>query len=130
MKLYKIIVLHAAPKDTHEAVECFAIAENDKIVYRNIDKIFNCDCWETREEEETVYTIYDDDYNDIGQETERERRMRLRGEINDEEAEFCDAYYGITLYGWDEGKEISDEQIETLLALGVAVDWRKEIPAV
>lgn len=50
--------------------------------------------------------------------------LRLRGEFNDDDADYGDAYYGITHYGWEEGKDITPDEAETLLRLELAVDWR------
>jgi len=123
MKLFKISVKHAAPKDSHTSVECFAIAEDEATVYECVDAA-TYQRWSEAEAEGETHAIYDEDWNEIGRETERERRMRLRGDIDDDE-DWSDAYYGLTWYGWDEGQEIDEAQANVLLALGVAEDWRK-----
>lgn len=46
--------------------------------------------------------------------TFKQKIMRLRGEANDSTADCDGAYYGVALYGWDEGKNISDSEIELL----------------
>lgn len=37
--LYKIKVLHGAPKDSHTSIETYLIAESDNEVYEFIDEI-------------------------------------------------------------------------------------------
>ena len=105
MNLYKIIVKHCAPKDCHDSIACLLLAKDDEAVYEWLkkgnselddDSIFVS--YEYREEE--TFTLYDKDYNKIGIETFKNRMIRLKGLINDEEEEYEDLYYGLTLYGW------------------------------
>ena len=106
MKLYKILIEHCAPRDRIVAVAGYLYAENDRDVYFYVDKHLNYDAWEDRHDEaienEEPFYIYDDDYNEIGAETYRERLIRLRGSMNDENSSYDDAYYGVTHYGWEE----------------------------
>ena len=116
MNLYKIKVAHSAPKDTHESIQCYLIAESDEKVYEWL-KAENKDiitCWDDAEEENKKFDIYNEEYETIGTETFKEKIIRLKGEINDEDYDFSDAYYGITLYGWENLGFIEPEHFETL----------------
>lgn len=118
--LYRIIVGHFAPKDSLHATWAFLIAENEDQVYdwiANEPMIYEeptCSMWKDNEE---TFEVYDDDYNVIGSETFREKIIRLKGEINDDDYDFSDSYYGITLYGWELIKEdfvITDSSLKEL----------------
>ncbi len=105
MNLYKIIFSHTAPKDTERGIKTYLLAKNDEEVYNYVDKVFNCGCWKDNEKDGEIFKIYNKDYKIIGTETFHEKIIRLKGEINDEDYDFSDAYYGISLYGWELIKE-------------------------
>jgi len=115
MNLYKILFSHTAPKDTKTGIETYLLAKNEEEVYEYIDKEFNCGCWKDKEGDEEIFDIYDKDYNTIGTETFREKILRIKGEMNEEDYDFSDAYYGITLYGWELVKENITEDISFLI---------------
>jgi hypothetical protein len=123
--MYKILLRHCAPKDCVEVVKQYVVADSELQVLNNINSEYQYGAWSDRNEEAEEFEIYDEDYNVIGTETYLERMLRLRGEFNDENASYEDAYYGVTHYGWDEGVEISESDISVLLRLGIAVDWRE-----
>jgi hypothetical protein len=111
---------HCAPKDCKESIVGYFVAENDNVVMEYINKELTSGIWEDRHNEDGLCEILDDDYNVIGTETYKEKMLRIRGEFNDEDADYSDAYYGVTHYGWTEGKEVLNEEVETLVKLGVA----------
>ena len=121
MNLYKITFSHTAPKDQDEGIKGYLLAENDEQVYNYIDKTFNYECWKDADEDEDREPIelYDDDYNVIGTETFKEKIIRIKGEQNDEDYDYCDAYYGITLYGWELVKENADGDYSEMIELGI-----------
>src|SRR6478672_11215589 len=111
MKIHQINVIHAAPKDRHESIELYAVADCEEQIYELLnEKVFGK--WSDKNEEDGLLKIYDDDYNVTGMETYKQRVMRLRGDINDPDTDYSDAYYGVTLYGWDEGKDITQEELD------------------
>jgi hypothetical protein len=120
VKLYKIKIRHCAPKDCKESIVGYFLAENDLAIYNYIDKELLGGIWNDRHEEDGLFEYYDDNDNLLGKEHYRERMLRYRGEFNDPHADYSDAYYGITHYGWDEGKEIWRGEVETLLEFGIA----------
>lgn len=132
-KLYRIHVRHCAPKASLESIKTYAIAFSDQDVMENIDEQFAYGVWKDRYEEafgdegeDGQFVIYDEKYNEIGTENYLEKMLRLKGEFFDEDADYDDLYYGKTHYGWETVTErISSEEINILLAYGVAVDWRK-----
>lgn len=74
------------------------------------------------------FDIYDSEYNVIGTETFRERTVRLKGTMFDEDAEVENAHYGVTHYGWVEvKKDVSSADLVLLKSIGVSV---LEAPAV
>tara|TARA_R110001606_G_scaffold396950_1_gene572186 strand:+ start:638 stop:1039 length:402 start_codon:yes stop_codon:yes gene_type:complete len=121
MNLYRITFSHTAPKDSKEGIKGYLLAENDEQVYNYVDKTFNDECWKDNEEDEDREPIelYDDDYNVIGTETFKEKMLRIKGEQNDEDYDYCDAYYGITLYGWELVKENADGDYTEMIELGI-----------
>ena len=128
-KLYKIIVLHGAPKDTHTSIEGYVIAKDEEQVYDYINKL-NYGYWENvnktsledlgldEEERSTCYYLNDDYNNQI---SFKEWLMAHKGDLDDE-AGWEDAYYGVTKYGWEEMEVIHQEDLEVLVDLKVAVD--------
>jgi hypothetical protein len=137
MNLYKIIFSHHAPKDSEVGIKCLLLADNDEKVYEWISSepetkegtIYNS--WEHNEayiyndvkeifEDEDGYESpnhwYDEDSNP---EDFKTRMLRLNGEINDEDYDFSDAYYGITLYGWELLKKNVTTDYSELKELGI-----------
>lgn len=122
MNLYKIKFLHASQKDTKEGIITYALADSDELLYEYIDSTYNYDCWEGENLNNKLLDIYDDNYNIIGTESFREKIIRIKGEMNDEDADFSDAYYGITLYGWELVEENTNElHYSHLIELGVII---------
>lgn len=107
MNLYRILVIHASPKDTHSSIECYMIAENDLEVFHWVDKELAYGSWTEDYNNEEMLNIYDEEYNIIGQELYKDKMLRLHGEYFDPDASFDDAFYGVTHYGW----ELLDEDI-------------------
>jgi hypothetical protein len=103
MKLYRIKFSHTAPKDTEEGIKGYLLAENEEQVYNYVDEKFNYGCWKDNDEDEDrePINIYDEDYNVIGTETFKEYILRIKGQMNDEDYDYSDTYYGITLLGWE-----------------------------
>lgn len=120
MKLYSILIRHCAPKDCEESLVGYFIAENDSVIMEYINKELTSGIWEDRHNEDGMCEIKDEDYNVIATVTYKEKMLHYRGEFNDPNASYDDAYYGITHYGWSEGKEISNEEFETLIKLDIA----------
>jgi phosphoribosylformylglycinamidine (FGAM) synthase-like amidotransferase family enzyme len=107
MNIYRIIVEHAGGKSNHTSIECYLLAENDEAVFEWIDKEKNYDGWWHNDNDDNVepYNIYDNNYNVVGTETYKERMLRLKGEINDEDRDYSDSYYGLKFFGWSLVKE-------------------------
>lgn len=119
MNLYRIVFSHTAPKDTKEGILTYLLAENEEEVYNYIDKEYNCGCWKDQEDENEILDIFNDSFDIIGTETFREKIIRLNGEMNDEDYDYSDAYYGITLYGWKLIKEDTNEDFTELIELEI-----------
>jgi len=120
-KLYKIVFNHIGPKDNEEGIKGWIIADSDKTALDYVCSKYSEE-WIDRDEDDGLTDIYDDEYNVIGQEQYLVRMLRLRGEYNDPNASYDDAYYGITHYGWSEAIEIPDELAESLIKYGIATD--------
>ncbi|MEK4006518.1 hypothetical protein [Paenibacillus sp. FSL H3-0333] len=129
MNLYKIMFEHFAPKDSKAGIVTYLQAQSDEEVYEwlksepeagNEGKVFTS--YKYKEEDRETYDIYDKDYNCVGQESFKEKMIRLHGDMFDEDADVSDAYYGVTLYGWECVKEnISLELSESIKHSGVSV---------
>jgi len=128
--LYIINVKHIAPKDSHISIECFLLAENDEAVYAWLDKEKQDEMWSDRNNEDGPCEILDDDYNVIGTESYKEKIIRIRGDINDDDNDYSEAYYGLTLYGWEEIKNPPVGSILILNSLGILnTDITKQLVA-
>jgi hypothetical protein len=118
LELYRIDVQHFAPNDEHRSIETYVVALREHEVYDAINDMAY-GCWNDRNDDGVVYEIFDDAWNVIGTETYKERMMRLKGDINDEDEELSDLYYGRTLYGWENLGEIAGEEINLLSKFGM-----------
>src|SRR3954462_11125759 len=116
LRLHRIEFVHCAPKDREDGIKTLVITDDATDIAARVDKTYNYDSWS---EDEEPITVYDDDYQEVGEESRMERVRRMRGNTTDDDLDFSDAYYGITLLGWDEGVDITDEDAETLLRLGI-----------
>jgi len=137
MNLYKITFSHHAPKDSEQGIKCLLLAENDEQVYDwiasepklNDRSMFNAwkdnEGYKYNEETETFVDKDGDDvdsswYDEEGKsEIFKVRMLRLKGEINDDDYDFLDAYYGITLFGWELLKEDVKTDYSELKELGI-----------
>ncbi len=106
MNLYKIKVLHCAPRDSHESIEAYEIAEDDNEIYEIVNGYSN-GRWSDAEKDGDM----EDDL------PYREWIMKHCGQLKDED--FSDAYYGITRYGWENMGEISKSDAEVLKRLKI-----------
>lgn len=120
MNLYKIKFAHFAPKDSEHGIKALLLAENDEQVYEWIAaepeigacKLFNS--W--KNDEAAGHAWYGDNGNP---ETMKDRMLRLKGEIEDDDVDFSDSYYGITLFGWELLKENVETDYSELIELGI-----------
>lgn len=123
MDIYKIIVQHFSQKDSHTSIEVFLLAESSEAVYQWVDKEKCYGMYADRTEEDGLIDVYDDDFNVIGQETFKEKMLRLGGEYFDEDYEPQDLYYGVTIYGWEKQESgLLDAEINALKKLGALVE--------
>lgn len=119
MFLYKIVVEHFSQKDSHKSTETILLAESDEQVYRWVDQK-QYGYLTDKNEEDGLIDIYDSDYNMIGQETHKEKMIRIGGEYFDEDYEPQDLYYGATIYGWEKLRSTDlDGEVKTLESLGL-----------
>ncbi len=116
-QLFRIIVLHGAPKDSHTSTETYLVAKDDVEVFEWIDKHKNYGSW-TNEDEGGTETREDED---AGEEVPfRDWVMKNHGDLEDQEG-WDDAYYGVTKWGWEPIAATPDE-IAVLIRLGIAVE--------
>lgn len=135
MNLYKITFSHHGPKDSESGIKCLLLAENDEQVYNwiasepevNDDTMFNS--WKEKESakyDKDQELFIDDDGNEYYWTDEKgkpedfkTRILRFNGEINDDNYDFADVYYGITLFGWELLKENVTESYSELETTGI-----------
>ena len=116
--LFRIIVLHGAPRGRHEATETYlVVAGSDPAgaVFEWIDSHKAYNAWTADDNDEDFF--YGED-----NETEipfREWVILNRGDLQDERG-WEDAYYGVTKWGWDQ-VIATESDIDTLLRLGIAI---------
>ena len=118
MKLYKIKVLHGGPKDSHESIETYLIADNDEQVLDWIDINKTGGIWSSYEKylgaEDFKY------YLDDKPVTMKEWVFANKGDIDDENG-WDNAYYGIIKWGWELVADSYDIDYAILIKLGIAV---------
>ena len=108
MNLYRIDVRHAGPKSSNDAIQCFLVSGDDENVYEWLkfegDRYYSDIylSWSDHEDDpDCSDSVYDDEYNVIGEESFKEQIVRLRGDINWDYFDFSDLYYGKKQYGWE-----------------------------
>lgn len=126
MKLYKIEMLTVAPKNNWTNIYGYAVFDTVDELY---DYLYKKAYWEdkeindeTGENEDKIYTLYDEDYNKIGTESFKERMLRICGEANDEDLPWEDLYYGMSNYSWVDMGDITDDEIKTLTKLKILIE--------
>lgn len=125
MNIYKIEFLHVAPKDTERGLKCLLLAENEEQVYEwiksepKIEEQSLYNGWADSEEENEEFEVYNDNYDVIGKENFKQKMIRLKGQMNDDDYDYSDAYYGITLFGWSLLKENVNTDYSELIELGI-----------
>jgi hypothetical protein len=117
MKLFKIIVLHGAPRDSHTSVETYLIADSEDAVCEWINKTKKRGDWFEEEDDTEPRMCFEDDSYEKGIPF-REWVVKNRGDLKDDEG-WEDAYYGVKKWGW-EPIEASTDDMATLLRLGIA----------
>lgn len=119
-KLYKIIVTHYAPKDSHSSIQEYVVAENDKEVF---DYLAN------------GYAYWNEileDYDGDGEEECREAYDEILSNKGDDR-DVCDLYYGATQYAWEEVELTETNEARTsnmiiaMIENGIAKDISKEV---
>ena len=106
--IYKIRFSHTAPRDTEIGNKCFLLAHNDAEVFEFIKCHF--------------ITSWGDDERDCPAEYNviRKKIIRLKGEMNDKDYDFADAFYGITLFGWELiAEDVHQEDFSKSIELGI-----------
>ena len=109
-------MLHGGPKDSHASIETYLIANSDDQVMNWIDENKNYNYWKDCEEDGEMRCQDEPPYNEI---TMREYVLQNCGDLDDEEG-WGDAYYGVTKYGWEEIKVLTEEEKSVLLNLKIA----------
>jgi len=110
--LYKIEFTHYSPKDSESGTKNLLLAQNDEQVYewiKTAEGIYNSWGDDEKVTYDEIEEIFKDEYGgevsgwwkDGKPELFKERMMRLKGEINDEDYQVEDAYYGVTVWGWE-----------------------------
>ncbi len=120
MQVYKIHVQHFSQKDSHSSIETFLLAESVEDVYKWVDeKAYGL--YTDRTNDNGLIDIQDEDYNVIGQETFKEKMIRIGGEFFDDDYEPQDLYYGCTIYGWERLDFVKTNEVKTLERLGLLI---------
>lgn len=116
--LFKIIVLHAGPKDSHTSIETYLVADTEEEVAAWIDREKNSGLWFDDGDDEEPNVRYVDD--NCEEEVPFNKWVMLkRGDLEDDEG-YDDAYYGVTKWGW-EPIPSTPEEIRVMLKLEIAV---------
>ena len=119
MRLFKILVKHYAPKDSHEAVEGFLLRESEEEV---LDHVMMTLSYLDDNNLAEVREIYDDDYENSENITRRAHLMRTHGQIENDHEEVSDLFYGATQYGWEDMGEATEAEVLIVKRLGLLIE--------
>jgi len=110
MNIYKINFSHHAPKGAECGIKCLLLAENDEQVYE----------WIKQEPEVDGETLYNNwETNEVDDAEFKQKIISIKGEMFDDEYDYSDSYYGITLLGWELVKENTLSDYTELFDAGV-----------
>jgi hypothetical protein len=108
-KVYRIEVGYFCQKDNHQSIEGFVVCENDLEVYKFMNE--NLANWDEQGEDKAA-----DDWREEGY-SFKEEIIKSKGDLDNEDTELTDLYYGLTLYRWVEHEH--DATVEEFrLAMG------------
>jgi hypothetical protein len=131
MNLYKVIFTHYAPLGNEEGIKEYVLCEDDNKMYDYVDSKFNYDGWKEKESD-----LYSDEYSEYYKEDAENPRGVLikkspfrvsiinnKGQVDHDDNEYLDLFYGLTHYGWELVKENVDNfDFLKLKQLGVIVE--------
>ena len=130
MNLYAITFVHYAQRGSQEGIYTYLVAKDSEDVYDwfNLERptsggylIYSHH--KDYENDGKTYSLYDSNYNIIGEESHRDKMIRLQGELYDEDLELSDLYYGKTVLGWHIiSAGISKEDVIAARRIGVSID--------
>jgi hypothetical protein len=119
MKLYKLLFRHYSQKDSQEGTTGYIVAESDDEVYEAL--AYNAG-WKDQEtydaEEDGLIEVYDEEVSEYKRVSVKQNILDHRGDFH-KECDLTDLYYGATLRGWEEGVEITSEEVDTLRKFGI-----------
>ena len=125
MNIYKIHVQHFSQKDSHSSTEAFLLADSVEDVYKWVDEK-QYGTYTDKNNEDGMHDIYDENYNVIGQETFKDKMIRVGGEFFDEDYQPQELYYGCTVYGWEKLKiEVLGVDVAALEKLDILINLNK-----
>jgi hypothetical protein len=125
---------HYSPKDSKKGISTYLVAESDEQVYEWLksEPKLDDDNWiytpyNDNENNNIMFEIYDNEYNLIGEESYKDRIIRLKGEMFDDELELSDLYYGKIVYGWKLIKEdVKPDVLQIIKDCGISIEIFKE----
>lgn len=118
MKLYRIIVLHGGPKDSHTSTETYLVAEDEPAVAEWISKNKRFGDWFADYGDGPEYSLGEYPNDEVV--PFREWVMANKGDLSDENG-WEDAYYGVTKWGWEKVDGAVSADLNRLLDLKIAV---------
>lgn len=130
MNLYKVMFKHFSQNDSEIGILTYLVAKSDEEVYEWLksdpklqNETYIYTAYRYRENDRKTYKMYDDDYNVIGEESYKDKIIRLNGDMFDEDADLSDLYYGKTLYGWQLVKEdVKADVIHLIKEYGINIE--------
>jgi len=127
VRLFKVLVKHYAPKDSHQSVQGFLLRKTEEEACDWVMTTLSYWDEDTLEEETDIYD-YDEETGVDGYETitKREELLRNHGQINLDSNDYSDAYYGITHFGWEDMGEATSTDEIVLRRLGLLLDERDD----
>ena len=114
MKLFTIYIRHVGSKDFIDAQVGQFLAKSEEVIYQFIAKDLSSGTWLDKENDSPVFS---ETVNK--QEGFKEKMLRIRGDFFDEYQDYSDRYYGLKFFGWNEGIEVTQVEIDTLVKLNI-----------
>lgn len=115
MRLYKIIVEHSSPKDSQYGTICMKVFNTTDELYDYFKNPYTKETYINTEEYPSLYMDFFDNEDTKKEEADyKEQWLANEGDIDAEYVEYQDLYYGLSVYGFTDMGEITQEEFDVL----------------
>lgn len=115
MRLYKILVDHYSPKDNQIGTICMKVFNTTDELYNYFKNPYTKETYINTEEYPSLYMEFFDNKDTKEEEADyKEQWLANEGDIDAEYVEYQDLYYGLSVYGFTDMGEITQEEFDVL----------------